>query len=77
MVDAGLTEERHIPGQVAFEKSYEMLGENPLTALPHEGFRWSDYRVQPASPTRLIDEGDIVDLGNRRGYPRQAALHRG
>ena len=30
LIDAGLTEERHIPGQGVYEKSYELLGENPL-----------------------------------------------
>ena len=30
LIDAGLTEQRPIPGQGVYEKSYEMLGENPL-----------------------------------------------
>ncbi|MEM9521296.1 MAG: HAD-IB family hydrolase [Actinomycetota bacterium] len=30
LINAGLMEERHIPGQGAYEKSYEMLGENPV-----------------------------------------------
>ena len=37
-----------------------------LSALPREGFDVADYRVRPAPPTRLLDEGDVVDLGDRR-----------
>jgi len=36
-----------------------------MSALPRPGFRLVDYRVRPAPPTRLIDEGDVLDLGNR------------
>jgi glyoxylase-like metal-dependent hydrolase (beta-lactamase superfamily II) len=38
---------------------------NPLSALPYAGFDFSHYRVTPAPPTRLIDEGDELDLGDR------------
>jgi glyoxylase-like metal-dependent hydrolase (beta-lactamase superfamily II) len=34
-------------------------------ALPFAGFRLGDYKIEPAPPTRLIDEGDLIDLGNR------------
>ncbi|MDZ4730408.1 MAG: MBL fold metallo-hydrolase [Xanthomonadales bacterium] len=39
--------------------------DNPLKALPYEGFDFTHYRVKPAPPTRLIDEGDELDLGDR------------
>lgn len=39
--------------------------EDQLSALPFPGFSLDDYSVQPAPPSRLIDEGDLVDLGNR------------
>ena len=42
-----------------------MLEEQPLQALPYAGFEWGDYTVQPAPPSRLIEEGDEVDLGDR------------
>jgi glyoxylase-like metal-dependent hydrolase (beta-lactamase superfamily II) len=36
-----------------------------FTALPYKGFRHQDYFVKPAPLTQLLDEGDIIDLGNR------------
>jgi len=36
-----------------------------FTALPHEGFRYEDYTVTPAPLTGFLDEGDVVDLGDR------------
>jgi glyoxylase-like metal-dependent hydrolase (beta-lactamase superfamily II) len=35
-----------------------------VTAVP-EGFNPAEYRVTPASVTRSVDEGDIIDLGDR------------
>lgn len=40
-------------------------GEDLLMALPYEGFDIGAYRIIGAAPTRLIDEGDFVDLGDR------------
>ena len=34
-------------------------------ALPSEDFDPADYNVRPAPPTRLVDEGDVIDLGDR------------
>lgn len=36
-----------------------------FTALPYEGFSYKDYRVRPAPLTRFVDEGDVIDLGDR------------
>ncbi len=36
-----------------------------FTALPWEGFRPEDYAVRPAPLTGYLDEGDVVDLGDR------------
>lgn len=36
-----------------------------FTALPYEGFSHENYHVKPAPLTRLLDEGDVVDLGDR------------
>jgi glyoxylase-like metal-dependent hydrolase (beta-lactamase superfamily II) len=48
----------------------ELSGYDPptslLTALPREGFELGEYRVRPVRPTRVVDEGEVVDLGDRR-----------
>lgn len=36
-----------------------------LTALPHENYSADDYRIRSATPTRTVDEGDVIDLGDR------------
>jgi glyoxylase-like metal-dependent hydrolase (beta-lactamase superfamily II) len=36
-----------------------------LSALPYPGYDLDSYTIEPAPPTRLIDEGDELDLGNR------------
>jgi glyoxylase-like metal-dependent hydrolase (beta-lactamase superfamily II) len=37
-----------------------------LTALPRDGFDVASYAVTPVTPTRVVDEGDVVDMGDRR-----------
>ena len=37
-----------------------------LTALPREGFDLGSYAVTPVNPTRVVDDGDELDLGDRR-----------
>ena len=36
-----------------------------LTALPHAGYELSTYRLQPPRVTRLVEDGDVIDLGDR------------
>jgi glyoxylase-like metal-dependent hydrolase (beta-lactamase superfamily II) len=36
-----------------------------FAALPGEDYRTADYEVRPAPATRLLRDGDIVDLGDR------------
>jgi glyoxylase-like metal-dependent hydrolase (beta-lactamase superfamily II) len=36
-----------------------------LRALPHAGFRAADYVMRGAPPTRLLADGDVIDLGDR------------
>lgn len=36
-----------------------------LDALPYEGFGLRGYRPRPAPPTGLLDDGDLLDLGDR------------
>jgi hypothetical protein len=37
-----------------------------IDELPREGFDPGEWEIVPAPPTRLVDEGDLVDLGERR-----------
>jgi len=41
------------------------LPEALVTAVPHDGYDLDDYRLHPAPATRLVDEGDAIDLGDR------------
>ena len=36
-----------------------------LTALPYEGFDIDAHKLLPAAPTWIVEEGDVVDLGDR------------
>lgn len=36
-----------------------------LTAIPHQGYDVRSYRLRPARVTRRVEEGDIIDLGDR------------
>jgi glyoxylase-like metal-dependent hydrolase (beta-lactamase superfamily II) len=40
--------------------------EGAVSKLPSQGWASADYRIAPAPLTRRLDEGDIVDLGDRR-----------
>ena len=48
----------------------ELSGYDPppslLTALPRGGFDLASYAVAPVTPTRLVVEGEEIDLGDRR-----------
>ena len=37
-----------------------------LTALPRNGFDIGSYSVTPVTPTRVVEEGDVIDVGDRR-----------
>ncbi|MCB1379253.1 MAG: MBL fold metallo-hydrolase [Alphaproteobacteria bacterium] len=36
-----------------------------LTALPHAGYDLKNYRLTPAPLTGYLDEGDVIDIGDR------------
>ncbi|MCY1286728.1 Hydroxyacylglutathione hydrolase [compost metagenome] len=36
-----------------------------IDALPHAGFDPAGWRLQPASPTGFLEEGAVIDLGDR------------
>lgn len=43
----------------------EYLNDTTLWSLPWEGYKVESYTMQPASPTQLVEDGAIFDLGNR------------
>ncbi|MDR6291056.1 glyoxylase-like metal-dependent hydrolase (beta-lactamase superfamily II) [Inquilinus ginsengisoli] len=45
---------------------YPPLGPALVTAVPHAGYDLRSYALQGAAPTRLIEAGETVDLGDRR-----------
>jgi glyoxylase-like metal-dependent hydrolase (beta-lactamase superfamily II) len=45
---------------------YAIEGEHLIDALPHAGYEVADYAIVPVSPTRELEEGDAIDLGDRR-----------
>jgi glyoxylase-like metal-dependent hydrolase (beta-lactamase superfamily II) len=42
------------------------VGDDMLRALPHAGYATADYRMLCAPPTRLLEDGDVIDLGDRQ-----------
>ncbi len=48
-----------------FAQEFRTLAE-PVTVLPHASWKAEDYAIPPAPLTRILDEGDVVDLGDRR-----------
>lgn len=41
------------------------IGAELLTALPHEGYELRNFRLTPAPLTGYLDEGDLLDTGDR------------
>jgi glyoxylase-like metal-dependent hydrolase (beta-lactamase superfamily II) len=46
------------------ESGYELAG-GLLTAVPLPGYQGSAYRLRAFEPTRLLEEGSLIDLGDR------------
>ena len=42
------------------------LTDETLSALPRAGYSAADYRMASAEPTRFLEDGNVVDLGDRR-----------
>ena len=61
-VFASLVIEDYPPEELAGYEPPEAL----LTAFPHEGFDPAAYRLEPVTPSVLLDEGDVIDLGERK-----------
>ena len=61
-----LLREEHPPEVIEmYERAGYEVDRAFITAVPHAAFNLTEF-VRPAAPaTRLVDEGDIIDLGNR------------
>ncbi|MEQ8601765.1 MAG: MBL fold metallo-hydrolase [Marivibrio sp.] len=44
----------------------DFIAAHHFSSLPYEGFTCARYQIAPAPLTRTVDEGDVVDLGDRR-----------
>jgi glyoxylase-like metal-dependent hydrolase (beta-lactamase superfamily II) len=49
----------------ALERAGYEIGPSFITALPHAGFNLREFTYPAAPATRLVDEGDAIDLGDR------------
>ncbi len=45
---------------------FDYLNDATLKAFPVAGYQLTDYSLTQASPTHTVDEGDVIDLGDRR-----------
>lgn len=66
-----------LPGTLDTERLYSILGLNEasygpvapglqLDAVPEETYDPDSYRLRPAAVSRYVDEGDVIDVGDRR-----------
>jgi glyoxylase-like metal-dependent hydrolase (beta-lactamase superfamily II) len=53
-----------MPDALTFADEYREIAE-PVSRLPHPDWVPADYRLTPAPLTRILDEGDVIDLGDR------------
>ncbi len=44
----------------------DYLDDSRMFALPYPGYKTSDYKMAGAAPTRVINDGEIIDLGDRK-----------
>lgn len=58
--------DEHSPEMIAsLERAGYEVGPTYITALPHAAFNLSEFRCPAAPATRLVSEGDVIDLGDR------------
>ena len=51
--------------RVFVESGYPLPDELLIDALPYAGYDPSAYAVPPTVPTMILEEGDVIDLGDR------------
>ncbi len=49
----------------SFERAGYDVGPTYITALPRAGYDLDSFALRPAPATRLVKEGDVIDLGDR------------
>lgn len=65
--EKGLRFPKRSPEQIeALRRSGIELPEYMVDALPYADYDVEGYGRDPVEPTRLVDDADVVDLGNRR-----------
>ncbi len=47
------------------EAGYKLEGDELIVAHPHDHYNIRGFRIQPTSPTWLLDDGDVIDTGDR------------
>jgi glyoxylase-like metal-dependent hydrolase (beta-lactamase superfamily II) len=60
-----LRDEHPVELIASLERAGYEVGPCFVTALPHADFNLSRFNCPPAPATRLVDEGDVIDLGDR------------
>ncbi len=51
--------------QAFLDAGYTLDRDDLLTALPYAGYDIDSYAVEPCTPTRVLEEGDVIDIGDR------------
>jgi len=60
-----LRDEHPVEMITSLERAGYEIGPCFVTALPHANFNLSQFNCPAAPATRLVDEGDVLDLGDR------------
>lgn len=45
---------------------FDYLSDDMLSAIPRSGYSTAEYRQVGAKPTRVLDDGEVIDLGRRK-----------
>jgi glyoxylase-like metal-dependent hydrolase (beta-lactamase superfamily II) len=60
-----LSDEHSVEFIASLKRAGYEVGPCFVTALPHADFNLSRFNCPPAPATRLVEEGDVIDLGDR------------
>lgn len=45
--------------------SKDYIDADLIAALPHKGYEITDYAIEAAAPSETVEDGDVIDLGDR------------